>query len=170
MDYHVQWPRRALLRRAEALAARLAVPREPGGVELAGYHTSGPIVAATINGAERPDVADLGRVLRLEGGPRWRAGWGARFGPGGRGFLVLTIRVDSPVRCTFRLRYDLVRERLALDALARWGRVLVTPVSPLADPDAAVVMGHVFAFPTHGLAAFLASLDHPATHVPLGGD
>src|SRR5688500_13361596 len=122
------------MQQAETVAARLAVPRELGGVELAGCHPAGNVVTATIDGAARPDVADLRRILRLERRPHGRADWRARIGARGRGFAVLTIRIRGPVRCTFRLRYDLVRERPVLDALAECGRVLVTPLSPLPDP------------------------------------
>jgi hypothetical protein len=84
-----------------------------------------PVVFADLS--RRPDAADLARVLALEGNGDVRSVWHTLTYADGSGVAVVSLRSLRPVRCRFRLAFDLVRDRAILGRIAAAGGMLVTP-------------------------------------------
>jgi hypothetical protein len=130
---------RSLQRALPASAtARIVVGTDGGTVEI-------PLVY--VDAESRPDVADLPRVYRAEGTGATSVRWLLLSDGRSMGLAVLTIRVRRPVRCRFRILFDLQSHAAFLADVARAGGLTVTCVNPNEEPERSATDGTFYAVP-----------------------
>lgn len=121
-----------------AATARVVVGSAGQAVEI-------PLVY--VDASARPEVADLSRVYRIEGTGTTTAHWLLVSDGESMGLAVLTIRVRRPVRCRFRVLFDLQSHGAFLAEVARAGGLTVTCVDPNVDPERSATDGTFYSVP-----------------------
>jgi len=122
-------------------------------VEMGSWEAGIPFVRVDASG--RPDLADLGRVLELDGGGPTSVGWQTLEG---RRLLLLDAMIERPVRCPLQLVFTLATDGALLRAIAHTGRLAVW-TGPAGDAT-----GFVLVLDGEALAGLLDALG-----VPRGG-
>jgi hypothetical protein len=101
----------------------------------------GPIIQLDLS--TRPDVADLFRVLDVEGFPRTERAWGLAVRRG-HPLVLLAMKVRRPVQCDFEILFSMRRHRVLLDAIVLSGEVQIAamehPLSISGVPTASTVL------------------------------
>jgi hypothetical protein len=115
-------------------------------------HDANEVPLVVVDGDRRPDVADLPRVFRIEGiQAEARSRWLFVIDDGGRGCAVLLVGVNRPVRCRFRLLFNLVHDRALLGLVGRAGGFVMTCADPTVDRDQALFEAIYVAVPSEVL-------------------
>lgn len=76
------------------------------------------IAAVFVDPSKRPDVRDLPRVHRLDGGGQTRSGWRFAITPKNP-LAILNTYFESPVRCHVRLVFPIRKHRIFLNFVAQ---------------------------------------------------
>jgi hypothetical protein len=142
--------RRRLLQHVSATS----LPVRFAGV-LDSRHGVGDVPMVVVDSGRRPDVADLARVFRTEGIPaEARSRWLFVMDEHGRGSALLLVGVSRPVRCRFRLLFNMVDDRQLLGLVGRAGGFVMTCADPAVDHEQALFEAMYVAVPSEVLALF----------------
>jgi hypothetical protein len=114
----------------QAIVAEALPITGTGTCYLAGAPTTAvPVIA--VDAANRPDVLDLGRVVRLEPlGPIHATMSLATFFRRPEGFVVVTVTFTSPVSCSLKLIFHLPQHSQLVQAFVGAPQVVISP-SPI---------------------------------------
>src|SRR4051794_30566287 len=99
-----------------------------------------PVPVIAVDATNRPDLLDLGRVMRLEPAGATAATLSLRpFFHRPEGFVALTVTLTSPVSCSLKLIFRLPQQSMLAHAVVAAQRfvVSVTPIDTEGNFDAA---------------------------------